>query len=150
MSKVAKKATIKMSVEINEEKYPLYVGFGFLSEIEKLSNAEFGGLEMALLGLLEREPLTVKKVLEACLVTYEDISEKDIEKYIETEMDMEIFCKDFLDFLASANLTKTKYKKMMPILQQLVRAMEKQLKQVPTKMEIEMEKMMSQDSTTTE
>lgn len=147
---MVKKATIKMSVEINEQKYPLYVGFGFLSEVEKLATNDFGGLEMALIGLIEREPFTVKKVLEACLVTHEDVSEKDIEKYIETEMDMETFCKDFLELLASANLTKAKYKKMMPILQRLTKAMEKQLKQIPERMETEIEKMMFQDSTTTE
>lgn len=139
---MAKKATIGMNVKINGTAYPLYIGFGFLQEIEQLQTDDFGGFEMALLGLMDMDPLTIRAVLKASLNTHDDISDEDIDSYIEQEMDIEKFCKDFLALLASANLTKSKYKKMMPILTELQKAMEKQIKKIPELLTAEMEKAM--------
>lgn len=139
---MAKKATIGMNVKINGTAYPLYIGFGFLQEIEQLQTDDFGGFEMALLGLMDMDPFTVRAVLKAALNTHDEISDDDIDQYIEQEMDIEKFCKDFLALLASANLTKSKYKKMMPILTELQKTMEKQIKKIPELLTAEMEKAM--------
>lgn len=146
---MAKKATIDMTATIEGVKYPLYIGFGFLNEIQTLETNEFGGFEVALLGLLEGNPLTVRSVLSAALNTNDDLTTDMIDKYIEQEVDIDKFCKDFLKLLESANLTKGKYKKMMPILKQIVSVSEQEIKRVPVLLKAEMEKTLSSEESTT-
>lgn len=61
---MAKKAVTKMNVEIKGTSYPLYIGFGFLDEIKSLETDDFDGLSMALLGLMDEDPFTVRAVLK--------------------------------------------------------------------------------------
>lgn len=139
---MAKKAVTKMNVEIKGTSYPLYIGFGFLDEIKSLETDDFDGLSMALLGLMDEDPFTVRAVLKASLNTHDAISESDIDHYVEQEMDIEKFCKDFLALLGSANLTKATVKRMLPILEDLRKAMMEQIKQAPKLIKEEMAKVL--------
>ena len=125
---MAKKA-IKAVVTIDGEKYPLIFGFKFLNEINALPNdtKEVDQLTLLIGGLIDGDPESLKQVLLASLVTYEELEEKDIVNYLETSDEVEDLFENFIGFLTSAPLLKKRVTKIKESIEKMMLMAENQV-----------------------
>ncbi|MGM0217644.1 tail assembly chaperone [Enterococcus sp. AZ126] len=125
---MSKKAT-KAVVTIDGKKYPLVFGFKFLNEINALPNdtKEVDRLTLLIGGLIDGDPESLKQVLSASLVTYDELSEQDIINYLETSDEVENLFENFIGFLISAPLLKKRVTKIKESIEKMMQMAEDQV-----------------------
>lgn len=105
----------KLTIEIKGVTYPLRFGIKFLKEI----NNEEDGLLVAVAGLLENDTMEVFRLLKAAMNTYDDVTEEQLEEYIENDADMDRLVEDFLLILQAMNTTRKTVKASLPHLKRI-------------------------------
>lgn len=101
---------------INDVVYPFKFGVGFVREINKrvtrevegMSSKQEIGLQMAVAGLMDEDPIALVDILDIANKTEKPrVTRNALDSYIEDEStDIEALFKEVLDFLKTANATK--------------------------------------------
>lgn len=103
---------------INEKVYKFRFGFGFRRELDPRitrkidgvsGKVEQLGVQMAIAGIMDGDIEDILDVLDIANKEFEGeerITRKQLEKYIESEADLDELCENLLDFLKRANATK--------------------------------------------
>lgn len=101
---------------INEKVYGFRFGMGFVREVNKrvtkdvdgVNKKQDLGLQYAVAGILDRDPIELADVLVAANKTEKErVTRNQIDSYIDDEnTDIDALFEDVLDFLSKANATK--------------------------------------------
>ena len=101
---------------INDVVYPFKFGVGFVREINKrvtrevegMSSKQEIGLQMAVAGLMDEDPIALVDILDIANKTEKPrVTRNALDSYIEDESTaIEALFKEVLDFLKTANATK--------------------------------------------
>lgn len=132
----------RMTIEINGKIYPLRFGIKFLKEIDQGGE----GLIMAVAGLLDEDPIEIFRLLKAATNTYDDITDQDLDDYLELEADLNQLVKDFLLILPAMNTTRKIVKTSLPSLRKMTKKQKEmaeiELERTMKEIEREMENML--------
>lgn len=92
---------VKPIATINGKKYPLVFGFKFLNEINALKPdvEEVDGFVQLIGGLHDGDAFAFQKLMHAALITYDDLTTKEIDDYLETSEEALTLFENFISFL---------------------------------------------------
>lgn len=103
------------TLTINEREHELYFGIAFIRELDKkfcssVNGMKFGaGVRSAVVYLLDGNPVILVDIIQAATITNRSkLSEKDIEKWLEEQddLDLDVVFDDFLTCFKTSKLTK--------------------------------------------
>ena len=106
---------VKPVATINGKKYPLIFGFKFLNEI----NALKPDVEE-----VDGDAFSFQKLMHASLITYDDLTTKEIDDYLETSEEALTLFENFISFLEQAPLTALRTKKSLEAIKKIMAYME--------------------------
>ena len=118
--------TVKPVATINGKKYPLIFGFKFLNEINALKPdvEEVDGFVQLVGGLQDGDAFAFQKLMHAALITYDDLTTKEIDDYLETSEEALTLFENFISFLEQAPLTALRTKKSLEAIKKIIAYME--------------------------
>lgn len=101
------------TLTINEREHELFFGIAFIRELDKkfcsnVNGMNFGaGVRSAVVYLLDGNPVILVDIIQAATITNRrKLSEKDIEKWLEEQDDLDVVFDDFLTCFKTSKLTK--------------------------------------------
>ena len=101
------------TLTINEREHELFFGIAFIRELDKkfcsnVNGMKFGaGVRSAVVYLLDGNPVILVDIIQAATITNRSkLSEKDIEKWLEEQDDLDVVFDDFLTCFKTSKLTK--------------------------------------------
>lgn len=101
------------TLTINEREHELSFGIAFIRELDKkfcsnVNGMNFGaGVRSAVVYLLDGNPVILVDIIQAATITNRSrLSEKDIEKWLEEQDDLDVVFDDFLTCFKTSKLTK--------------------------------------------
>ena len=117
---------VKPVATINRKKYPLIFGFKFLNEINALKPdvEEVDGFVQLVGGLQDGDAFAFQKLMHAALITYDDLTTKEIDDYLETSEEALTLFENFISFLEQAPLTALRTKKSLEAIKKIMAYME--------------------------
>ncbi|HHZ7530388.1 TPA: tail assembly chaperone, partial [Enterococcus faecalis] len=106
---------VKPVATINGKKYPLVFGFKFLNEVNALKPdvEEVDSFVQLIGGLQDGDAFAFQKLMHAALITYDDLTTKEIDDYLETSDEALTLFENFISFLKQAPLTALRTKKAL-------------------------------------
>lgn len=101
------------TLTINKREHELSFGIAFIRELDKkfcsnVNGMNFGaGVRSAVVYLLDGNPVILVDIIQAATITNRSkLSEKDIEKWLEEQDDLDVVFDDFLTCFKTSKLTK--------------------------------------------
>lgn len=113
---------VKPVATINGKKYPLVFGFKFLNEINALKPdvEEVDSFVQLIGGLQDGDAFAFQKLMHAALITYDDLTTKEIDDYLETSDEALMLFENFISFLEQAPLTALRTKKALKTIEKVM------------------------------
>ncbi|EGO2799398.1 hypothetical protein IDE00_000652 [Enterococcus faecalis] len=113
---------VKPVATINGKKYPLIFGFKFLNEINALKPdvEEVDEFVQLIGGLQDGDAFAFRKLMHAALITYDDLTTKEIDEYLETSDEVLTLFENFITFLKHAPLTALRTKKALEAIKKIM------------------------------
>ncbi|NIH40918.1 hypothetical protein HBN05_15180 [Enterococcus faecalis] len=113
---------VKPVATINEKKYPLVFGFKFLNEVNALKPdvEEVDEFVQLIGGLQDGDAFAFRKLMHAALITYDDLTTKEIDEYLETSDEVLTLFENFITFLKCAPLTALRTKKALEAIKKIM------------------------------
>lgn len=113
---------VKPVATINGKKYPLVFGFKFLNEVNALKPdvEEVDEFVQLIGGLQDGDAFAFRKLMHAALITYDDLTTKEIDEYLETSDEVLTLFENFITFLKRAPLTALRTKKALEAIKKII------------------------------
>lgn len=113
---------VKPVATINGKKYPLIFGFKFLNEINALKPdvEEVDEFVQLIGGLQDGDAFAFRKLMHAALITYDDLTTKEIDDYLETSEEALTLFENFITFLKHAPLMALRTKKALEAIKKIM------------------------------
>lgn len=113
---------VKPVATINGKKYSLVFGFKFLNEVNALKPdvEEVDSFVQLIGGLQDGDAFAFQKLMHAALITYDDLTTKEIDDYLETSDEALTLFENFISFLKQAPLTALRTKKALEAIKKIM------------------------------
>ena len=117
---------MNLELEIKHQVYTFRFGMGFLVDINETYTRDVPGakqvdkigLQYQIAGLIDRNPISLQRVLYTACIDDPKLTMADIGTYIEEVDDIEGLFQKVLDFLSESNCTSHLTKKMLKAVQE--------------------------------